>query len=458
MRIILTSHQFLPKYAFGTERVTFDIGQELLSRGHEVYILATDSASPSLPHNEVWDYEYRGLKVRVIGLNLQATPDPIRYEFDNPEIAEHMRRYMREVRPSLVHILHAGRLSGSIIPAAKEFGVPVVFTATDFWSLCRVIHLKRADTGELCLGPNRAGTNCLRCFISRLNIPREAKDAYLQKSELQLRTRVAVAQSTVARVADRMHRTRQVVERIGFLKDAVNMTDRVIAPTRLSRDLLIRNGIDPSLVRLSHYGVDTSEIRTAPRSPVNPFTLRVAYIGSLASHKGVDLLIKAFRGIPRDMMAAELKVYGSPSRDPVYFKELTRLAGRDPRINFAGTFDTEKIGWVFSDIDVLVVPSRWYENAPLVVYAAFATGTPVIATDLGGLSELVEHGKNGLLFPANDVSKLNAQLTRFSFEPDLLRRLRDGIEPVKTAKKSVDELEDIYGELLGTLDPLMLSE
>ena len=64
--------------------------------------------------------------------------------------------------------------------------MPVVYTATDFWSLCRVIHLKRADTGELCLGPNRAGTNCLRCFIARMNASEEAKNAYLKKSDLQL--------------------------------------------------------------------------------------------------------------------------------------------------------------------------------------------------------------------------------------------------------------------------------
>ena len=108
MRVVLTVHQFLPRYSFGTERVTFDLGQELLSRGHEVYVLATDTASPSLPHNRVWDYEYRGLKVRVIGLNMQATPDSLRDQFDNPEVAGHMRRYMQEVGPNLVHILHAG--------------------------------------------------------------------------------------------------------------------------------------------------------------------------------------------------------------------------------------------------------------------------------------------------------------------------------------------------------------
>ena len=257
MRVLLTVHQFLPKYSFGTERVTFDIGRELFSRGHEVYVLTTDTASPSLPHKKVWDYDYRGLKVRVIGLNMQATPDPLRYEFDNPEMAAVMRRYMEEIQLDVVHIMHAGRLSGSIIPAAKEFGLPVIFTATDFWSLCRVIHLKRADTGELCLGPNRAGTDCLHCFVARLKTSQEAKDTYLEKSDLWFRASVAAAKSPIARATKRMHRTRTVVERIAFLKNAINMTDRVIAPTRLTRDLLIRNGIDPSLVRLSHYGVDT---------------------------------------------------------------------------------------------------------------------------------------------------------------------------------------------------------
>jgi len=126
--------------------------------------------------------------------------------------------------------MHAGRLSGSIIPAAKEFGLPVIFTATDFWSLCRVIHLKRADTGELCLGPNRAGTDCLHCFVARLKTSQEAKDTYLEKSDLWFRASVAAAKSPIARATKRMHRTRTVVERIAFLKNAINMTDRVIAP------------------------------------------------------------------------------------------------------------------------------------------------------------------------------------------------------------------------------------
>ena len=63
-----------------------------------------------------------------------------------------------------------------------------------------------------------------------------------------------------------------------------------------------------------------------------------------------------------------------------------------------------------SRIDVLVVPSIWYENAPLVVYSALAAGVPVVATDLGGLSETIVHGRNGLLFEPGNPAALAAEL------------------------------------------------
>ena len=98
-------------------------------------------------------------------------------------------------------------------------------------------------------------------------------------------------------------------------------------------------------------------------------------------------------------------------------------------------------------MDALVVPSRWYENTPLVVYSAFAAGTPVVATDLGGLSEVVKHGENGLLFELENVEDLERQLRRLGEEPGLLDELRDGIGHVKTVEENVTELEELYAEL-----------
>jgi len=147
-------------------------------------------------------------------------------------------------------------------------------------------------------------------------------------------------------------------------------------------------------------------------------------------------------------MTSELKIYGSPARDPKYYKELEQSAAGDKRIRFMGPFEGEKVGWILSEVDVLVVPSAWYENTPLVIYEAFAAKTPVVATDLGGMSEVIEHGKNGLLFPLEDVGGLADRLRRLAEDRALIGRLRDGIGPVRTVKENVDELERLYNTLM----------
>ncbi|HEV8044796.1 MAG TPA: glycosyltransferase, partial [Rubrobacter sp.] len=310
-----------------------------------------------------------------------------------------------------------------------------------------VIHLRRADTGQLCTGPDRARVNCFRCYVARSGLAPQTKQKFSKRSDAELRAHVALSKAPLLRDSRPFQNVRRVTERPTFLTNAINMTDRVIAPTKLTRDLLIRNGIDPHRIMLASYGMDTSAISAVPWSTTRPSKLRFGYIGALAPHKGADILIKAFKNIP-EAANTELKIYGSPKRDPRFYNQLVKLAEGDERIDFAGTFEAEEMGDVLSEIDVLVIPSRWYENTPLVVYSAFASGTPVVATDLGGLSEVIDHGRNGLLFRMGDFRELNRLLLRFFFEEDLVERLRAGIEPVRTVSDSVDELEVLYEELL----------
>jgi glycosyltransferase involved in cell wall biosynthesis len=173
----------------------------------------------------------------------------------------------------------------------------------------------------------------------------------------------------------------------------------------------------------------------------------VGFIGTLAPHKGCDILIQAFKILP-PKLDPTLTIYGNLERFESFVKRLRGLAGEDERITFAGTFPPERIGQVLAEMDVLVVPSRWYENTPLVVYSAFAAKTPVVATDLGGLSEVVEHEENGLLFELEDVEALARQLRRLGEEQGLLKKLRAGIGPVKSIGENVDELERLYGALV----------
>ena len=149
-----------------------------------------------------------------------------------------------------------------------------------------------------------------------------------------------------------------------------------------------------------------------------------------------------------DLPEIEVKVYGDPNIDPKYIKRLRKLAENDERISFCGTFPNESIGEVFSELDVLVVPSVWYENTPLVIYSAQEAGCPVIASNLGGMSEVIKHEKNGLLFEAGDVAGLASSIERVAIDRKLLKQLADNAINPKTISEYVSELLDIYEEVL----------
>jgi len=244
------------------------------------------------------------------------------------------------------------------------------------------------------------------------------------------------------------HSLRQVgalKERPERIREQMVLVDHVIVYTNLMRELLLANGIGAGKIEVSHYGIDTSGIRREDR-PFSP-PLRVGFVGTLAPHKGCDVLIQAFRDLPPEVDVT-LDIYGNLERFKTFVEELRALAVDDGRIDFAGPFAREEVGDVLSGMDVLVVPSRWYENGPGVIFEAFAAGIPVVATDLGGMSEFVRHDKDGLLFGLENPGDLARQLRRLIEEPGLLGRLRAGIEPVKTVQENVDELEALYSGLL----------
>ena len=120
---------------------------------------------------------------------------------------------------------------------------------------------------------------------------------------------------------------------------------------------------------------------------------------------------------------------------------LQRAAG-DERITFAGPYGEGEAPKVFADIDVLVVPSTWYENTPFVVLDAFAAGVPVIASDRGGLSAAVEDGINGLLFRPGDAQSLRTAIELLANDPVLCAGLRPA--PPPSIADNYDHFAKIY--------------
>lgn len=136
----------------------------------------------------------------------------------------------------------------------------------------------------------------------------------------------------------------------------------------------------------------------------NSYNLELLFLGQIHSAKGILELIKSFRDLP--LPGSRLNIIGVGPDLSVAKK----LAGTDPRIRFFGWLAHHEMLPILSRMHVLVVPSLCYENSPTVIYELLALGVPVLASDIGGVGELIQEGKNGWTYPAGDFKVLNQKI------------------------------------------------
>jgi glycosyltransferase involved in cell wall biosynthesis len=231
--------------------------------------------------------------------------------------------------------------------------------------------------------------------------------------------------------------------RLDFIRKVFAAADMVIAPSHFLKRMFVQNGYRAESIQVSPYGLDLSwGPQPAPRP--SDGVLTIGYLGQLEPLKGVDILVRAIRLLP-PQAPVRLRIHGALDKNPPYVQSLRDIALGDPRIEFAGVYTRPQLGAVLANMDVIAVPSVWYENTPLVIGEAFAAGRPALATNLGGMSEAVQHDINGLLFERGDVAGLARAIQRLLDEPGLLNRLRAGIGPVRTIDDEMVQLLQIYG-------------
>jgi glycosyltransferase involved in cell wall biosynthesis len=172
-----------------------------------------------------------------------------------------------------------------------------------------------------------------------------------------------------------------------------------------------------------------------------PKPLRLGFIGQIKVHKGLDLLIDAILPLLDTGNNINLDIWGPDQEAPIFSSKLKKRTENYPTISWNGRYHLAQVGEILSNLDVLIVPSRWYENSPLVILEAFSVGLPVIATNLGGMAEMIEHEKSGLLFELNNAADLRAQISRLLQDSDLVKHLKANIPSVK---KADDEIEEVY--------------
>lgn len=444
MKIILTVHHFFPKPPAGTELLTLETAKELQRRGHAVEVWTPRPTDPVTGAARAAEpYVYQDLRVVPFPDRARfrsSRGDRAESEHDSPVMGAHFQDRLRRSRPDVVHFVHFMGLSTAPVDVCVGMGVPTVFTPTDFWIICPTVQLRLPD-GRPCLGPDEAGVNCVRHLAQKVSHPTVARLAG------RLPDGVVAGLIRTATILKRWERrysplVAAVAGRRAVLGARMNRLDRVLAPSRLMEAMLLRHGLDPGRVQFLPYGIDLRVFTGGPsKQPSN--RLRVGFIGTLADYKGPHVLCCAIKllapGLPVDAM-----IYGDPLAFPDYAAGLARLAAGEPRIHLCGTFPNSEIADILSRLDVLVVPSLWPESTPLVIYAAQAARTPVIATALAGMTELVHHEHNGLLVERGDVRGLAELIRRCVVDPSLLPRLAANAILPRSLESYVTGIEDTY--------------
>ena len=340
-------------------------------------------------------------------------------------------------QPQIVHVFHLMGLGLSLIEECRRREIPVFVQMMDYWFLCPTVQLLRHD-GSLCDGPETEA--CLECLAPNDYGYQTLSIFSKEKSFVEAPEPAAGLQST--NLAGKLAEREALRARPKFIRSMLDGVTGLVAPSVFLRDFFLKHGYRKEQMRHLPYGVDLPEGRLRSLPVNGEGTVTFGFFGSVNPQKGLEILISAFRDSRCDRF--QLVVRGNMSHFPKYAKRIRAFAEVDPRIQFLGPFAHEGLAEALSSIDVLVVPSVWYENTPFVVLEAFAAGRPVICSDLGGLSELVEDKVNGRLFRPGDPGDLMNILKDFEEDEEMLERLASGIRPVRTLEDNMQEFLELW--------------
>ncbi|MEM9089726.1 MAG: glycosyltransferase family 4 protein [Cyanobacteria bacterium P01_F01_bin.53] len=165
------------------------------------------------------------------------------------------------------------------------------------------------------------------------------------------------------------------------------------------------------------------------------------YVGRLSVEKGLDTLLNAWQKLSKPM---PLKIVGDgPLSDMV-----EETIARSPHISWLGRQPMPEVHQLMGEAQFLVFPSKWYETFGRVAVEAYAKGTPVVASNIGAIAEIVDSGRTGLHFQPGDADDLASQVEWFLAHPDVLAQMRKTVraeyEAKYTAEKNYQQLIDIY--------------
>lgn len=314
-------------------------------------------------------------------------------------------------QPDVIHFHHFSRIGLEAVAVARRTlaKVRIVATLHDYHLICpnEGLMTTRAD-GALC---RRASDDaCHACFPA---IPQR----------------------------------RFAVRRL-YLRSLLGLVDRFVAPSQFLRDRYVEWGLPAAAINV----IANSLPETAPVAADASDRPRAVFgfFGNVAPHKGILVALEAARRLGGSLPGLSLRIHGGINFQPEAFraafaKGLAETAGAATHF---GAYRREDLPALLGGVDWVLVPSTWWENAPLVILEAFRHRRPVICSDQGGMAELVQDNVNGLHAHIGDPGDLARVMERAATEPGLWQHLAAGAPRVSTMTEAIDRHLILYHALV----------
>jgi glycosyltransferase involved in cell wall biosynthesis len=323
-----------------------------------------------------------------------------------PDIVE----LLRDFRPDVVHLHHL-LLLGAEFPHIVRRTLPdcrIVMTLHDYYPICHHDGLMvRTTNKELCYGasPDR----CHSCF----------KEIALDKFVLRER----------------------------HLKSLLSTVDHFVSPSEFLKQRYVDWGLPEHLISVIANG--QPERPAVERSEASRTKPVFGYFGNLNPWKGTTVLLEAAKQLISEGLDFELRVHGAaPFQSESFIAEIDRLfAETFPFVQRRGGYRREDIANLIATVDCAIMPSIWWENAPLVIQEAQGQNCPVITSNIGGMAETIEDGVNGLTVTPNDPMALAAAIRRIAEDAELRQQLSSGARHPDTIATTATKYLDLIGTL-----------
>ena len=376
-RVLFCSNAYSPRFIGGAELIAEKYAGALRGMGYEAAVFAGDGQKVWGPHYSMQREDWN--EVPVWRVQLDATDFAnTGVNFVNRQVENRFEELLDAYRPTVVHCHNLIGLSVQLLHLAKRRGLRTGLTLHDHWMYCPRNTLM-TPAGQLC------SPRCACTCQSNLSVAGE--------------------------------RELPILLRDGMMRTIVQDVDFFHFPSSYLHSVYLDWGLPPEKCRVIPYGIEIERFAKIQRRR-DADRVRLTFAGYVGHHKGIELLVNAFIGTA-EHPNLYLNVVGDGDLRKPLEARIREMKLAD-RVKFWKKIPNERMDEIYEQTDCLVLPSVWPENHPVSINEALACGIPVIASDSGGIPEMITHCKTGYLFQQGNRAELQQVLSHVARNPDCL--------------------------------------